>query len=185
MPRKKKDPSHDEELLTSNPPQKSRKKKVDVSLDVNGEPTGRDAQNPIDDNGEPSGRDAQIEQENVERYQQLIERWKTQVQGMSEDELQTVMLGLCRDRTFQYILLYMREYPERLVSDHNTYSDSCVGGEELSRYVGHTDLDAFPYQWLKLHHIPEAEAIQNSLILLHAQMARHSHDTYSSSLCAR
>ena len=157
MPRKKKDPSHDEELLTSNPPQKSRKKKVDVSLDVNGEPTGRDAQNlvddngelsgrdaqnpiddngepsgrdaqnPIDDNGEPSERDAQIEQENVERYQQLIERWKTEVQGMSEDELQTVMLGLCRDRTFQYILLYMREYPERLVSDHNTYSDSCVG----------------------------------------------------------
>ena len=206
MPRKKKDPSHDEELLTSNPPQKSRKKKVDVSLDVNGEPTGRDAQNPvddngeptgrdaqnpiddngepserdaqnpIDDNGEPSGRDAQIEQENVERYQQLIERWKTQVQGMSEDELQTVMLGLCRDRTFQYILLYMREYPERLVSDHNTYSDSCVGGEELSRYVGHTDLDAFPYQWLKLHHIPEAEAIQNSLILLHAQMATIIHE---------
>lgn len=109
-------------------------------------------------------------QDDVDKNRQIIDHWIDEIHSMSDDEIQSLLIGLCREKTFQYILSYMRRYPERLVSDRNSYSDNCVGGEEMNRYLGFVDENGFPYQWLDEHHIPELDTIMERLLVLNAQI---------------
>ena len=135
-----------------------------VRSDFASDPSADDVSNDV------SSSSQRITKEDRIKNRQIIEHWKEELRLMSEDEIQSLLVGLCREKTFQYILSYMRRYPERLVSDRNTYSDNCVGGEELNRYLGYVEEDGFPQKWLENHHIPTLETILERLLVLSSQI---------------
>ena len=61
----------------------------------------------------------------------LFERWRSDFGALSSEEQQDLLYHLLNDRLYWRIVYYLRRFPGRLTSSQTTYSDRCIGGEEL------------------------------------------------------
>ena len=103
------------------------------------------------------------------QLQRSIELWLRQYQSMNVTAQQDLLYNLMNERLYWRLIYYMRKYPERLTSSRSTYTDRCVGAEELMAYLGYKDQNSYSLQWLESHHMPTREDAQSHIILLNAQ----------------
>ena len=74
------------------------------------------------------------------------------------------------ERVYWRIVYYMRRFPERLVSSQHTYTDRCIGGEEMQIFMGFVDENNYANRWLESNHVPPKQEAQERLILINAQI---------------
>ena len=93
-------------------------------------------------------------QELEARYEALRQRWIKDYTEMPTDQQQRTLFNMMCDRVYWRIVYYMRRYPERLTSSVHTYSDRCIGGEEMMAFMGHIEEDGYSVAWLESNHVP-------------------------------
>ncbi len=109
-------------------------------------------------------------QELEARYEALRQRWIKDYTEMPTDQQQRTLFNMMCDRVYWRIVYYMRRYPERLTSSVHTYSDRCIGGEEMMAFMGHIEEDGYSVAWLESNHVPPRQEAVDRLTLLNAQL---------------
>ncbi len=104
------------------------------------------------------------------QYNRMQLQWIEGFKRRSVDEQQNLLYNLINERLYWKIIYYIRRFPERLTSSRSTYTDRCVGAEELMAYMGFIDPNGYSNQWVESHHIPSKSDAQNRLIVLDAQI---------------
>lgn len=82
---------------------------------------------------------------------------------------QHILFEMMCDRLYWRIIYYMRRFPQRLTSGGASYSDQCIGREELRRYMGDTD-ESYSEDWLAANSVPPLEEAQNRVMFLDSQI---------------
>jgi hypothetical protein len=89
-------------------------------------------------------KNASLEHEQIQKQQtkgvdsdasRLLRVWRDQFAALSTHAQQYELHRLMVERLYWKIIYYMRRYPERLMSTHQTYSDRCIGHEELMQMM--------------------------------------------------
>lgn len=105
----------------------------------------------------------------VSRLSEWREEWQREFSQATEGERQDYLLQALANRLYWRIMHYMRKYPQRLVSSQHTYSDRCVGGDELTAIVTQgknlEDSNTYCLQWLEEHQIPDMDRIGQHLLI--------------------
>ncbi|MFA5624917.1 MAG: ATP-binding protein [Bradymonadales bacterium] len=91
------------------------------------------------------------------RGKEFIEAWHKVLDDLDADTWQRLLLEKCEQACYWRLVAYMRANSERLVSNHETYSEKCVSGEELQGYMGPLEQDRYSQQWLDMHNVPTQE----------------------------
>ena len=99
---------------------------------------------------------------------EMADDWRNEFENMNADEQQRTLYNILVERLYYHIAYYMRRYPQRMASSRSTYSDRCVGIEEVRNLMGEED-NGFSQTWLELNAIPEIQDIEARLIMLNAQ----------------
>lgn len=103
----------------------------------------------------------------------LLARWHEEFEAADAGGRHDIFMNLLCSRTFWRTVAYMRRYPQRLTSAGGTYSDRCVGHEELQAIVTHgksLSPDSRCFQWLDEQQIPSALEAENALALVAAHI---------------
>lgn len=111
------------------------------------------------------------DQSSHERFLEMTAKWRSEFEHMNSTEQQQVLLSIMQKRLYWRIISYMRRFPDRLTSGCKTYSDCCVGIEEMRSYMGSPDEESFPQKWLDNNHVPKLDEANNTLLLYNAQLA--------------
>ncbi|MCL2325118.1 MAG: AAA family ATPase [Proteobacteria bacterium] len=109
----------------------------------------------------------------------ILAKWKVHISGLSAKERHELLLNMLTDYLRMRLAIYFRRFPERLTSSEKTYTDRCVGREELITYMGHVDNEGHCANWLTTRHVPPLELTWVQLLLNKAQiqvLLEHSPD---------
>ncbi|MBQ1924671.1 MAG: hypothetical protein II180_00965, partial [Proteobacteria bacterium] len=124
-------------------------------------------------------KNASLEHEQIQKQQtkgvdsdasRLLRVWRDQFAALSTHAQQYELHCLMVERLYWKIIYYMRRYPERLMSTHQTYSDRCIGHEELMQMMGHQFANGSAEQWLYDHHVPVKSEALDHIIVLNAKI---------------
>ncbi len=100
----------------------------------------------------------------------LFDSWKNDFFNLSVSEQQTALYNMLCDYVYWRIIYYMRRFPERLVSSRQTYSDRCIGFEELNSYMGYIEENGYAMKWLQDNHVPSLDEVRTHAQLLETQL---------------
>lgn len=104
----------------------------------------------------------------------LMARWKAEYEASNVGNRHDILFNILCQRAYWRTISYMRRYPQRLLSSNQTYSDRCVGGEELQALATFGKSlkagDNVCSAWLEKHKIPSAEVAKWMLLMLTAQL---------------
>ncbi|MBQ9816770.1 MAG: ATP-binding protein [Proteobacteria bacterium] len=96
--------------------------------------------------------------------------WQQEFEALNASDRQAMLFNLMNDRVYWRLIDLIRRSPERLTSSRQTYSDRCIGGEELCSYMGFRQPEGYSELWLKEHHVPTQIEARGHLDLLQAQI---------------
>lgn len=104
----------------------------------------------------------------------IVERWRAEYEECDAATRQDVLFNLMCTRLFWRLVIYMRRYPHRLVSSEKTYTDRCVGFEELESILTFGESlhreGNFCMEWLDKHAIPTLDKAELQLALVSAHI---------------
>ncbi len=100
----------------------------------------------------------------------LMETWRKEFEGLEDDKRQDALYVLMNERIYWRIIYYMRRFPERLTSSRKTYSDRCIGSEELMAYMGYEEPEGYSVGWLEENRVPGLDAAREHVLRLDAQI---------------
>ena len=95
---------------------------------------------------------------------------KVRYTSSTPEDQQYLLFNMMNERLYWRIIYYMRRFPERLTSNGPTYSDRCIGGEELMAMMGYNPPEPFAAQWLDHHRVPPLDVAAQHIFLLNAQI---------------
>ncbi|MBQ1266231.1 MAG: ATP-binding protein [Proteobacteria bacterium] len=104
------------------------------------------------------------------RLRAMAVEYKAHFASLSASEQQYMLYNLMNERLYWRIIYYMRRFPDRLTSSETTYSDRCVGSEEMMRMMGCRPQDMYAEQWLNNHRVPPREVAIERMTLVNAQI---------------
>ena len=165
---------------------KVRRKKADAEVPAESEP-GKDAadgtengENQAPERGDAAGADtaqtdadtaqADADTAQAEALFNMIMEEKARYAGLQPEEQQYLLYNMLNERLYWRIIYYMRRFPERLTSSGPTYSDRCIGGEELMTMMGFNPPEMFANQWLDHHRVPPRDIAAQQILVLDAQV---------------
>lgn len=157
-------------------PSRRRKSAKDTQTDQVAVQASEDTVQPPQDTVQPPQDTAQPPQDMAPsseemEYYFVMQHLKDEFSGIDPKQQQNILYNLINDRVYWRIIYYMRRYPERLTNSSATYTDRCVGGDELAHMMGYNSPEIYSVRWLDNHHVPQIEEAVNHIQLLNDQIA--------------
>ena len=152
---------------TSNTTRRRRSVK-DIPADQISTPVSEEMEQPSRE-VEPSAEEIASSSEERE-YLSMLQHLRSEFSGIDPAQQQNILYNLINDRVYWRIIYYMRRFPERLTNSSATYTDRCVGGDELAHMMGYRSQEIYSIRWLDNHHVPQVEDAVNHIQLLNDQI---------------
>lgn len=152
---------------TSNTTRRRRSVK-DIPADQISTPVSEEMEQPSRE-VEPSAEEIASSSEERE-YLSMLQHLRSEFSGIDPAQQQNILYNLINDRVYWRIIYYMRRFPERLTNSSATYTDQCVGGDELAHMMGYRSQEIYSIRWLDNHHVPQVEDAVNHIQLLNDQI---------------
>ena len=152
---------------TSNTTRRRRSVK-DIPADQISTPVSEEMEQPSRE-VEPSAEEIASSSEERE-YLSMLQHLRSEFSGIDPAQQQNILYNLINDRVYWRIIYYMRRFSERLTNSSATYTDRCVGGDELAHMMGYRSQEIYSIRWLDNHHVPQVEDAVNHIQLLNDQI---------------
>ena len=105
---------------------------------------------------------------------EIVARWRSEYEACDAATRQDILFNLMCTRLFWRLVCYMRRYPHRLVSSEKTYTDRCVGSEELESILTFGESLSregnYCIEWLDAHRVPTSADADFQLALVSAHI---------------
>lgn len=147
---------------------RKRKSVKDIPTDQMNPPVYEETEQPAQETVPPADEMAPLSEEM--EYYSILQQMKSEFSGIDPNQQQNILYNLINDRVYWRIIYYMRRFPERLTNSSATYTDRCVGGDELAHMMGFRSQDIYSVRWLDNHHVPQIQDAIHHIQLLNDQI---------------